>query len=52
MFGTDLGLDYDAAARLGLDPRDAYEAGLEGALCDETTTTRLRAIGRAHWQVP
>jgi aminodeoxyfutalosine deaminase len=52
MFGTDLGLDYDAASKLGLDPRDAYEAGLEGALCDEETKTHLRAIGDAHWQVP
>ena len=31
--------DYEAAAELGLDPRDAYEAGLEGALCDEATET-------------
>jgi aminodeoxyfutalosine deaminase len=52
MFGTDLGLDYAAAERLGLDPRDAYEAGLEGALCDAETKTHLRAIGDAHWQVP
>jgi aminodeoxyfutalosine deaminase len=52
MFGTDLGLDYDAASKLGLDPRDAYEAGLEGALCEEETKTHLRAIGDAHWQVP
>ena len=53
MFGTDLSADYDAAVRLGLSPRAAYEAGLAGALCDETTKTRLRAIGDAHdWQVP
>ena len=29
--------DYEAATSLGLDPRDVYEAGLEGALCDEAT---------------
>jgi aminodeoxyfutalosine deaminase len=45
MFGTDLSQDYDAAVALGLDPREAYEAGLEGALCDEETKTRLREIG-------
>jgi aminodeoxyfutalosine deaminase len=53
MFGTDLARDYEAAAELGLDARDAYEAGLEGALCDEATKARLRERGDAHeWQVP
>jgi aminodeoxyfutalosine deaminase len=53
MFGTDLTTDYDAAARLGLSPRAAYEAGLAGALCDAQTKARLRAIGDAYdWQVP
>jgi aminodeoxyfutalosine deaminase len=53
MFGTDLTTDYDAAARLGLSPRAAYEAGLAGALCDAQTRARLRAIGDAYdWQVP
>ena len=53
MFGTDLSRDYKAAAELGLDPRDAYEAGLEGALCDEATKMRLREIGDAYdRQVP
>jgi aminodeoxyfutalosine deaminase len=45
MFSTDLGLDYDAATSFGLAPRDFYEAGLEGALCDDVTKARLRAIG-------
>jgi aminodeoxyfutalosine deaminase len=45
MFGTDLSADYDAAVSLGLDPREAYEAGVAGALCDEETRTRLREIG-------
>ena len=53
MFGTDLSRDYEAAAELGLDPRDAYEAGLEGALCDEATKARLREIVDSfNWQVP
>ena len=45
MFDTDLTRDYDAAASLGLSPRAAYEAGVAGALCDEETRTRLRAVG-------
>jgi aminodeoxyfutalosine deaminase len=45
MFGTDLSKDYGAAVSLGLDPRDVYEAGVEGAVCDEETKTRLREIG-------
>ncbi|HSC51699.1 MAG TPA: adenosine deaminase [Gaiellaceae bacterium] len=53
MFGTDLGRDYAAAAGLGVAPRAAYEAGLAGALCDEETKNRLRAVGDSHdWQVP
>jgi aminodeoxyfutalosine deaminase len=53
MFGTDLAQDYAAAAELGLDPRDAYAAGLEGALCDDATKARLRAVGDSYtWQVP
>jgi aminodeoxyfutalosine deaminase len=45
IFGTDLSRDCEAAVSLGLDPRDFYEAGAEGALCDEETRKRLRAIG-------
>jgi aminodeoxyfutalosine deaminase len=47
MFGTDLAKDYEAAASLGLDPERAYAAGLEGALCDEGTKSRLREIGES-----
>jgi aminodeoxyfutalosine deaminase len=51
MFGTDLSRDYDAAVSLGLDPRTIYEAGLEGALCDEPCRERLRVIGEHHdWE--
>ena len=45
MFDTDLTREYDAAARLGVDARSAYEAGVAGALCDEATRERLAAIG-------
>jgi aminodeoxyfutalosine deaminase len=48
MFDTDLGRDYEAATSFGLTPRSFYEAGLAGALCDEETRDRLRAIGAAH----
>ena len=52
MFGTDLSRDYEAAAQLGLEPRGAYEAGLEGALCDEPTRNRLKDIGDSFdWQI-
>jgi aminodeoxyfutalosine deaminase len=45
MFGTDLSKEYAAAASLGVEPQRAYEAGVEGALCDEDTRTRLRELG-------
>jgi aminodeoxyfutalosine deaminase len=45
MFDTDLTRDYEAASALGVSPRRAYEAGLRGALCDESTLARLRALG-------
>ena len=48
MFDTDLTRDYEAAAALGVSPRDAYEAGLAGALCDDQTRARLRQIGESH----
>jgi aminodeoxyfutalosine deaminase len=47
MFDTDLSRDYEAAASLGLSPREAYEAGVLGALCDEPTRARLREVGAA-----
>jgi len=52
MFGTDLSQDYEAAAQLGLDPREAYAAGLEGALCNGATKRRLQEIGDSFdWQI-
>lgn len=47
MFDTDLTRDYEAAASLGLDPGAAYGAGVAGALCDEETRRRLRAVGES-----
>jgi len=45
MFDTDLTRDYEAATSFGLDPRSFYEAGVAGALCDDETRARLRAVG-------
>jgi aminodeoxyfutalosine deaminase len=44
MFGTDLSRDYGAATSFGLNPREFFDAGLEGALCDDTTKARLKAL--------
>ena len=41
MFGTDLGREYEIAARLGVSAEDAYLAGLAGALCDDRTRAEL-----------
>jgi aminodeoxyfutalosine deaminase len=48
MFDTDLTRDYEAATSFGLDPRDFYDAGVEGALCDDATKAKLRRIGQSH----
>ena len=48
MFDTDLGREHDAARALGAEPRQAFESGLTGALCDDATLTRLRDIGDAY----
>jgi len=48
MFATDLTQDYDAAAALGLTAEAAFAAGVEGALCDDATRTRITTIGAAH----
>jgi aminodeoxyfutalosine deaminase len=47
MFGTDLSQDYAAAASLGLDPEAAFAAGLEGALCDDATKSKLRETAQS-----
>lgn len=48
MFDTDLGREYEAATAMGLSPRGFFEAGVEGALCDEDTKEALRRIGAAY----
>jgi aminodeoxyfutalosine deaminase len=45
MFGIDLTSEYAEAAARGLSPREFYEVGVSGALCDEPTRGALRAIG-------
>jgi aminodeoxyfutalosine deaminase len=53
MFDTDLGREYDAATAMGLSPRDFFDAGVEGALCEEGTKDRLRRIGDEYdWDPP
>ena len=45
MFATDLG-----HVPVGLDPRDFYDAGMNGALCTPETRARLGAVAaEAHW---
>jgi aminodeoxyfutalosine deaminase len=45
MFGTDLTSEYAEAVARGLSPREFYEVGVAGALCDEPTRGALQAIG-------
>jgi aminodeoxyfutalosine deaminase len=45
MFDTDLTREYEAVGSLGLHPWTFFEAGVEGALCDEATRERLWRIG-------
>jgi aminodeoxyfutalosine deaminase len=45
MFDTDLTREYEAVASLGLHPKSFFDAGVQGALCDEPTRDRLRRIG-------
>jgi aminodeoxyfutalosine deaminase len=45
MFGTDLGTEHEIARSLGVDPKGLYDAGVQGALCDEVTKARLVEIG-------
>jgi aminodeoxyfutalosine deaminase len=47
MFDTDLSRDYEAAISLGLDAQTLYDAAVGGALCDEETRARLRALGES-----
>jgi aminodeoxyfutalosine deaminase len=44
MFDTDLTREYAAAAQIGCTPRQAFRAGLMGALCDDETRAGLQLI--------
>lgn len=46
MFNTDLGREYEVAAELGVSDRDAFEAGVAGALCDDGTRAALAALSQ------
>jgi aminodeoxyfutalosine deaminase len=48
LFDTDLTREYEIGAELGLQPREAYAAGLAGALCDAETKARLTEIGASY----
>ncbi|MGE5272816.1 MAG: adenosine deaminase [Verrucomicrobiota bacterium] len=51
MFDTDLTREYEAAERLGIEPRALYENALAGALCDEDTKARLAEIAATYdWE--
>jgi aminodeoxyfutalosine deaminase len=43
-FGCDLGSEHAAALSLGADPEELFAAGVAGALCDESTRTRLASM--------
>jgi aminodeoxyfutalosine deaminase len=45
MFGIDLSSEYHEAASRGLSPKEFFEVGVEGALCDDSTRAALSAIG-------
>lgn len=45
MFNTDLGREHRIAADLGVDPKNLYNAGVIGALCEPEIKQRLREIG-------
>ncbi|MFL6241115.1 MAG: adenosine deaminase [Actinomycetes bacterium] len=48
MFGTDLGEEHRIARELGADPKQLYDAGVRGALCDETIRDQLAKIGATY----
>jgi aminodeoxyfutalosine deaminase len=49
MFDTDLGREHEVAARLGYGPRQAFYAGLRGALCDASVRERLQSVYSDWW---
>jgi aminodeoxyfutalosine deaminase len=49
MFDTDLDKDYRIAADLGCSAEMAFDAGLKGALCDDSTRRKLAEIRGAFY---
>lgn len=50
-FACELDEEHAAARSLGADPRALFDAGVEGALCDEPAKARLRALADAfEWE--
>lgn len=45
MFGTDLGQEYSLLPGMGVDPRRIFRGASRGALCDETTRSKIVAVG-------
>jgi aminodeoxyfutalosine deaminase len=41
MFGTDLGREHEIARQLGVRPKALFDAGLQGAMCDDATRARV-----------
>ncbi|HTC70914.1 MAG TPA: adenosine deaminase [Acidothermaceae bacterium] len=41
MFGTDLGTEYAIAQHLGVRPKELFDAGLQGTMCDDATRARV-----------
>jgi aminodeoxyfutalosine deaminase len=51
MFDTDLTREYEFATSFGIAPRRFFEAGSQGALCDDDTRKGLEAIAQQHaWE--
>jgi aminodeoxyfutalosine deaminase len=50
-FACELDEEHAAARSLGADPRALFDAGVEGALCEEPAKARLRALAEAYdWE--
>jgi aminodeoxyfutalosine deaminase len=50
MFGTDLSREHEIAQHLGVRPKELFDAGLKGAMCDERTKAKLLdAAGNCDW---
>jgi len=53
MFGTDLGNEHEIARHLGVRPKELFDAGLQGAMCDDATRARVAKTGLdVDWSAP